>query len=241
MYRRRAGALVGTSLAVSLAGCVGLGGAREVTRTDESTFSSETVTSVAIETIIGDITVVGMDRSTLALEAEIRASTDDDLNDTQLLEIIEGDHLRLVAETDEVDNSFFGFQTRPNPAIHVDLSVPTSTVVSELHSTVGEVRAEGVTGPITVDTTTGGIELIDITGSVDVESTTGAITVQDIDGNVDAEATTGSLKLSNINGTVHAETTTGSIDIEDVAGDVTASTTTGNLDIDGVEGRVSTD
>lgn len=224
---------------VGLAGCIGTGTALEYTEPFEI-YIDDTVTALAVETTVGSITIEGDDREDIAVEGEKLAAREADLGRVSLDQSVADGTLTLSADTDDIDNTFLGVQTRPTPDISLTVTVPRSMSISSVETNTGDVDIRRVDGPMTVTSTTGAVTLSSIVGDLEVEVTTGQVDLEDIDGAVDVEATTGSVQVSSVDDSVAVETTTGAIKVDGVAGDLIAETTVGSIEHTDVDGTVTT-
>ena len=108
---------------------------------------------------------------------------------------------------------------RNAPQLHVDfvVGIPDGTQL-RFRNAVGQIRAEGITADMVLDTASG------------------RIAVEGSKGRLNADTGSGSVKVSNHVGEVRADTGSGGITIEHVEGDVVADTGSGGVDIIDVTG-----
>lgn len=79
------------------------------------------------------------------------------------------------------------------------LTVPAGVAVN-VSSATGDVRADGVTGNVTVDSNNGDVRLSDVTGDVGVHAASGDVRLVGINGNVTAQANSGDVLADELYG-----------------------------------------
>jgi len=130
--------------------------------------------------------------------------------------------------------------------ILLDIAVPRDTRV-QARTDSGDIRVEGVTGPVLCESDSGRIEIGDIDGGVRATSDSGSIEIRGLRGGLFAETDSGAIDAVEVAGSVEAETDSGAIRIgQTLAAPVRARTDSGAIDLRiapeaGYNLRVSTD
>lgn len=92
----------------------------------------------------------------------------------------------------------------------VEITTPTDTEVRALADS-GDIRIEGVVGPVECETDSGEINVASIGSDVRVSSDSGGIHIQLVRGAVDARSDSGHIEALEIEGTIDATTDSGDI------------------------------
>lgn len=111
----------------------------------------------------------------------------------------------------------------------VEIITPADTEVRALADS-GDIRIEGIEGPVECETDSGQIEMTDIGSEVRATSDSGAIHIQGVRGSVDARADSGRVEALEIAGTINAKTDSGAIQLsQTVVAPVCAQTDSGTI------------
>ena len=194
---------------------------------------------IVVETVNGDITVLGGDRDSVIIDAEIivvgkkQEWCDKLLGEVEIEAKEHGGELSISADHPKKHGYSF--------TISFTLAVPIS-VGLEASSVNGALNVSDINGGAEVSAINGQVTLSRVSGPVEVSTINGRITLGDVSGDVEA---------STINGAVSCENRTAcpaSVDFSSINGpleltlpavpdaDVDAETMSGSVSVEGVEG-----
>lgn len=109
-----------------------------------------------------------------------------------------------------------------------------------LHTGVGHVTIDGITGNAEISTGSGKIQIGEVEGAAVVRNSNGDTTIEAVTGDVRVRAANGAIDVERAGAGVDAKTSNGSIRLgEVVRGSVVLGTATGNLDIGIAEGTAA--
>jgi len=114
----------------------------------------------------------------------------------------------------------YSITTPPDTEVHVDLGA-------------GEIRVEGVRGPVQLTTGSGAVTAEQIGGDARVRSASGDIALREIKGEADATSGGGNMRLADISGDVRARSGAGNITVENPQQTVNVKSGAGNIRITG--------
>lgn len=111
----------------------------------------------------------------------------------------------------------------------LEITTPAATQVRALADS-GDIRIEGIDGPVECETDSGAIEVSDIGSEVRANSDSGSIEIRGVKGPVDARADSGQIEALEIEGTIDANTDSGDIRLsQTVAKPVCAKADSGRI------------
>jgi DUF4097 and DUF4098 domain-containing protein YvlB len=111
----------------------------------------------------------------------------------------------------------------------LEITTPGKTEVRALADS-GDIRIDGIDGPVECETDSGQIEIANIGSDVRAKSDSGAIHIEDVKGPVDAQADSGRIEAFKIAGTIDATTDSGAILLSQTTpGPVCAKTDSGRI------------
>lgn len=238
--QRRFAALAVAALAMSLAGCIQIGGPE--TRSFEKDYTVTGPVVLDIQNGSGDVSINVGTGGRVRVRAEIR-----------LHEYLfaSGTRRRLgeIAEKPPISQAgdVFRITRVPNPgghggvSINYTLEVPSNTEV-RVRNGSGDVVVTGVAGPVNLETSSGDIEVARIAQRTELSAGSGDIVLRDVRAEAVVTARSGDLQIEDVSGDLRAETTSGDIRIHRPGGKVSVRASSGDLEIDGVSAdlRVTT-
>lgn len=226
----------------------------DIRLTDTRTFNVGAEPEIDIGTISGDITYEVTDGTEATIEIVTVVRADDEDEARQIAEMIDinvdGRDGLLEASVDYPDDlsrdlrKQFGRDRSISVNFHISGPKGASGYMS---SVSGDVRADGVTGPLKLNTVSGNVLAknierrvvaksvsgdVDVSGCADrltANSVSGHITATDCTSDVKATSTSGDIELAGIGGDVSAHTTSGNIDVEHRSGGLSAETVSGDI------------
>lgn len=207
--------------------------AEKFSRTETKSFTISPKGEVVVDNVNGSIRIEGWDKDQVSLEITktVRAGDSEEADryfNRMRVEIETGDNYLRVhtryRDGNENWGGFFswlfsGFRSGGGSVSYV-LKVPAS-VMTEAHSTNGEIKVHSVAGHVKASSTNGRLVLEGVSGSVVGSTTNGSITA----------TLTDDVKFEGLD----LHTTNGSIKVTcpaDISADVSAHTTNGNIRTD---------
>lgn len=214
---------------IGLLALVSNASAEKFSRTETKFFTVSPNGKVVVENVNGSIKVEGWDKDQVSLEITktVRADDSEEADryfNRMRVEIESGDNYLKVRTSythhDEWGGFFHwlfhGFNSGGGDVSYV-LRVPAS-VVTDVHSTNGEIEVHSVAGKVKASSTNGRLILDGVSGLIDGSTTNGSITATLTDDvefkGMNLRTTNGSIKVScpaDISADVYAHTTNGSI------------------------------
>ena len=214
----------------TLAGCLATG--RGAAETVTETYETSDLSSLALETVNGAITVDGAEGDAIEVTADKAAPTEDTL-ESVTLESNRSDG-QLTLETNfETTPFLFG----PDPKVDLAVTVPSGIQLARAETTNGDVATRNVTGDLVAGTTNGRIDAEGVDGGLSAETTNGEVHAAGVSGDVDADTTNGDIDIVLADGgDLTAESTNGEITVrapESVDATVSIETTNGDISVEG--------
>jgi len=169
---------------------------------------------LSLSNVNGSIEIVAWDKNEIALEAEKRARSTDDL--PKILINIDATPDHLIVKTEHLRTGWFGSEVKGS--VHYKLHVPIGISLREIHSVNSNITIHEVHGEVVAHTVNGNIRVNDITTSAKLHT---------VNGNIEA-----SVASSGKERTISTKTVNGSCKLSlpiDIAADVYASTVNGHV------------
>lgn len=200
------------------------------TRELETTHTPETASYLEVSTKSGAIDVHPTEGDDLVVEAVVKTQRkDDDLDAVTLDFTEEGATLSVTVDIPDENRG---------TSVDLDVGVPDSLDVAQVHSKNGTIDARDVHGDAVLDTKNGKITAKRIEGTIDVHAKNGAITVRDTPiRDVSSKNGKLDLDLTSLSGDTTVETKNGTITIEvpaDLDADFTLSAKNGKATVEGL-------
>ncbi|WP_276272277.1 DUF4097 family beta strand repeat-containing protein [Haloarcula litorea] len=196
--------------------------------------------SLAVDTQIGDIRVVGTDRDDVRIRAVKQASSVRADISKLSLDVQRSDGtLRLQSDWTGSTGLFAG-----RPSLDLDVELPRSLAVDGVRTRVGDADVTDVAGDLEVRSDTGDVSASGVAGAVTAISQTGDVTVRSPEVLAEATAQTGDVdvEIPAIDGETTVETQTGDVTARvaaDLDAALVAQTQTGDVRVDGLTLRES--
>jgi hypothetical protein len=167
----------------------------------KQTFETSATPHITITECMGNLVVRGSAEQQVAIH--LRGSTHDlDLDQV-------GETFTLVARADCL------------------VTCPTTTTLT-MDAVHGNLKVEGVEGPVTADTAYGNVKLRAV-GPVAVEQAYGNLTAYQVEGDLHARTTVGNLKVYQVDGSLSTSRVEGNLVIEGLQGGLVAERVRGNV------------
>ncbi|RZV08811.1 putative adhesin [Natrinema hispanicum] len=214
----------------ALAGCLATG--RGATETVTETYERSDLSSLALATVNGAITVDGNQGDAIEVTADKAAPTEDAL-ESVTLESSRRDG-QLTLETNfETTPFLFG----PDPKVDLAVTVPSGIRLARAETTNGDIETQNVTGDFVAGTTNGRIDAEGVDGGLSAETTNGEVHAAGVSSDVDADTTNGDIDITLADGgDLTAESTNGEITVqapESLDATVSIETTNGDISVEG--------
>lgn len=233
--RRRLLAGGAAAALTSLAGCSGVTPFVGKRTEFDRTLTLDGATTLSVDALVGDVSVVGEDREDVALHGVKQASSVGvDLSKLRLEVRRDGDRLDVRGSYDGEEPLFGG-----TPTMDLSLRVPRSVALERVETTIGGVDVRDVVGDVTVESGTGDVSLRDVDGTVAARSSTGDVSLRRVRAVGDVSASTGDLDLRvpAIDGDARFESSTGDVVAALSPGldaDLVARANTGDVSVEGL-------
>lgn len=205
--------------ALVLTGLVLVAAARaSVTETFKQTYPLNADGTVHLENVNGDIDIVAWDKAEVALEAEKKGKTDEDLAKVTLE--IDSSPSRLSIKTKYAKKSGWLFGNI-NASVRYKLLVPAGVRLEKIDTVNSDITVTGVRGPVDLDIVNGSIAATGLAANARLDSVNGSLRAEF----ASLEGVT-EVKLDSVNGSA-------SVTLPKDAG--------ARIDADTVNGRISID
>jgi DUF4097 and DUF4098 domain-containing protein YvlB len=234
----RAAALALTASALTLTGCVSWGEARfHGTRSVSAPYLG--TMGLDVQTVNGSIEVFKASANTIEITAEIRARTQERLDNTFIV-------------ANQIDNNLVVRVEWPdgkrlsNEGCALTIAMPETESIT-LKSSNGRLTVTSLSGVADLVTSNGRITVTDHLGDVRADTSNGRITLDSIDGAVLADTSNGRVRITGVTGPVEVDTSNGSVVVEltdDNPGPVNIDTANGGVTLavgDAFAGAVTAD
>lgn len=204
----RRGFLAGAATVLAAGGgCITVSAA-ETTETHSYDVGDERVT---VDNPAGDVTVRAEEREDVHVRAVKRDSmgNEDALSRLSVTTTRSDEALAVEVEDD----------TEPGLAnttsLDLDVTVPASNPVTDLHVDDGDVDLDGTVGDLEVDTDDGDVSLRSVDGAVTVQAGDGDVRVDDVTGDATATLEDGDATIRHVEGTVTLDGSDGDLTVTD--------------------------
>ena len=173
-------------------------------QTRNTTVPGEKIGAVRVETQNGAIVVRKGAGAQTTVVAELRAETQERL-----------DQVRVIAERKEdgglhVAVAWPGGSPRNNESCSFDVTVPSSSSMTA-NTSNGSIELVSLDGPARLETSNGAVHVTGHHGTVRVSTSNGAVVLQDVTGDADVTTSTGRVEATAVTGSVSAHTSNGSV------------------------------
>ena len=247
-------------------GRTAFGGARFFYRADthveetvEETFVVDGPTVLDLETVSGNVTVIGGTGDEVQVTARLSLwgeNEEDARRQAEVQMTQEGNRITVRVVRPEW---VYAFAYTRSSRVDFEVRVPTETSL-RLVSSSGDLAASGVTGTVELQTNSGDIQVEEVDGTVGARSSSGDVTLAGLSetGDLEVKTVSGDLVLRDVtadslvahtsSGQIQVEDVTldGALDLENSSGDVTAvgvratscrlASVSGDLTLDGCSG-----
>ncbi|WP_170246317.1 DUF4097 family beta strand repeat-containing protein [Colwellia hornerae] len=177
------------------------------------------VSSVNIENLRGNITVIGWDKGTISVKGEL----EDDAEG--LLFKQEGSRVKIKVELENKSNNFWGNNAKGSVlTIHMPKNIRVSFegIASDINfeNLHASVEAKTVSGNIQAVNLSERIELISVSGDIDSSQLSGKVSLSSVSGNIKDRQSRGRLSLRVVSGEIDAQSAAKEVMIENVSGNI---------------------
>ncbi|MBA6350481.1 DUF4097 family beta strand repeat-containing protein [Colwellia sp. BRX9-1] len=185
---------------------------------DKSLLVSD-VSSVNIENLRGNITVIGWDKNTISIKGEL----EDDAEG--LLFKQQGSRVKIKVELENHSNNFWGNNAKGSVlTIHMpkNIRVRFEGIASDINfeNLHASAEAKTVSGNIKAVNLSERIELISVSGDINSSKLSGKVSLSSVSGNIKDRQSRGRLSLRVVSGEIDAQSTAKEVTIENVSGDI---------------------
>lgn len=180
----------------------------------------------------GDVRVVAASGGVLRVKATRRVWAADEDEAQRLAESLRVAPQRRGDEVVIDARSLEGRRAR----VDLELEVP-SGVASTLRLAKGDVRVDGVSGPLHVDVIRGDVRVDDLRGAAEINVTSGDVHAESVDGDLSVDIRSGDVQLAHVAGVV-GRVLSGDVEIER-CGRLTLDVIHGDVSIDQATGDIA--
>jgi hypothetical protein len=170
---------------------------------------------LSLSNLNGSVAITAWDKNEIALEAEKRALTADDL--PKILIKIDATPDHVSVETEHLRSGWFG--SRVKGEVRYTLHVPAGTHLRKIEAVNANISIHDVQGEVTASTVNGNIEVQAIAAAAELSTVNGNIDAEvapaDQERTISAKTVNGNCKLalaSSLAANVHASTVNGHVD-----------------------------
>jgi len=201
-------------------------------------FASAGLSNVKVETSGGNVSLYGQTSGEARIEVYVRSNNGKDrLSEAEIKERlkkyeinIDKDASTLTATAKPLESDWkSGWKN--GLSISFKIYVPAN-VTSNLRTSGGNIRLNGLNGNQVAKTSGGNINIATTKGIVDARTSGGNIGINSFNGTLDAHTSGGNIKMDDAKGTLKLETSGGNMRLAQVAGSLDARTSGGNVSAD---------
>ena len=210
------------------------------------TVSAEGVRNLQIETITGDIELLGNEENEIRIE--IYASkrlfinffrkesiTSADVG-YELVNITQqGDHLRIAAH----NNGFWKWDWLSFFQVSFRIFIPKN-INALITSTVGDISLNNLVGKQNLRTTVGDVRIANSVGEIQGKASAGNVKIGNCDIKADISTSGGNILIQNSKGEINGNTSGGNIRLENFSGKLYTKTSGGNIKAFNISGEFKT-
>lgn len=177
------------------------------------------VSSVNIENLRGNITVIGWEKGIISVKGEL----EDDAEG--LLFKQQGSRVKIKVELENQSNNFWGNNAKGSVlTIYMPKNIRVSFegIASDINfeNLHASAEAKTVSGNIKAVNLSERIELISVSGDIDSSQLSGKVSLSSVSGNIKDRQSRGRLSLRVVSGEIDAQSAAKEVIIENVSGDI---------------------
>jgi hypothetical protein len=172
-------------------------------RVETATYPAAALTSIDVHSAAGSVRIVGSERSTI----DVRAEISDGLRSTGERQEVVGDQLRLRSSCPSIGSDWC--------SVDYEIAVPRGLAIS-IKGNSGIVTVTGTTGSVDIDNDDGSVELTDLSGDVVASTDNGSVRASGLTSAtaaVDTDNGSVTLEFTAAPTTVTATTDNGSVEV----------------------------
>ncbi len=196
-------------------------------------FKLSNASTVKVETVGGNIDIVGQSSSEAKVEMYVRGNNShDELSEEEIKERLENYEVNISQEGNTLNAI-----VRPkkninwnNKGLSISFKVyAPKQITTDLETAGGNIALSDLTGKQEVHTSGGNIDVASVTGDSRLETAGGNIGIEDFEGKLTVVCSGGNIDLDNVKGEIMVETAGGNISLAGTAGSVEARTSGGDI------------
>lgn len=207
---------------------------------------AEGIKNLQIETITGDIELLGYDEPQIRIEIYasqrlvINFFRKESITSQQMgYELVnvtqQGDNLRIAAR----NNGFWKWDWLSFFRVSFRIFVPKS-INALINTTVGDISLNSINGKQTVRTTVGELRLANSSGEIQGKASAGNIKIANCDIKADLSSAGGNILIHNSKGEMNCSTSGGNFKMENFSGKLYTKTSGGNIKANNISGEFKT-
>ena len=221
-------------LAVAASGCVINVDADQVVVREEKQFKVGPGAEVTLDTFDGSVQVESWNQAEVRVEIQKRGPDRDIAAALEVRSSQDGNRIRVEAPAPRVTREFVGFGNYSGPSVSFVVRVPENVKLTAI-TRDGSIAVDKVTGTVNLKSGDGSIRANAVSGDVTMHTEDGSLSLVDVNGRLSLESGDGSIRVQGRFDDLHVKTGDGSITIEAEDG----SAMKDNWDISTGDGSIS--
>ena len=172
-------------------------------RVETATYPADGLTSIDVHSAAGSVRIVGSERSTI----DVRAEISDGLRSTGERQEVVGDQLRLRSSCPSIGSDWC--------RVDYEIAVPRGLAIS-IKANTGRVTVTDTTGTVDIDNDDGTVELVRLSGAIQASTDNGSVRASELTAStvsVDSDNGSVTLEFTAPPTTVVATTDNGSVEV----------------------------
>ena len=202
-------------------------GSAKFKRSETQSIPHQPAAGLRVESANGYITVKQADREDVLINSEIKALTQDRLDQSEVL-VERQDNGELVVR------AVYPEKRKNGEGCNFEIEIPEATDVA-LTTSNGRISLTGLVGKAKLNTSNGSVSVTDFQGPTVVKTSNGRISANNVIGDLQLKTSNGSVSVGNANQQASVETSNGSISLSQSAnatGPIELSTSNGSVQVD---------
>jgi DUF4097 and DUF4098 domain-containing protein YvlB len=200
-------------LAIAASGCVINVDADQVVVREEKQFKVGPGAEVTLDTFDGSIQVQSWSQAEVRVEIEKRGPDRDVAAALEVRSSQDGNRVRVEAPKPRVERESLGFGNYSGPSVSFIVRLPQNVKLTAV-TRDGSIAVDKVTGTVNLRSGDGSIKANAVSGDVTMHTNDGSLSLEDVDGRLSLESGDGSIHVRGRFDDLHVKTGDGSITIE---------------------------
>ncbi len=176
----------------------------------------------------GSISVIAGGTDSVTIDAEIKATTQERLDNTRLVVT------RTADQTLDIGVAWPDGKRLGSEGCSLTITMPDATLV-DLQTSNGRLTVTGVGTEAKLHTSNGRLTVSDVNGPIDAKTSNGRISFTNIGGSISVDTSNGDINMTDVAGPIDADTSNGSIKIrltDDATGPIVVDSSNGSATLE---------